>query len=68
MRKSNKSSAKSKALASDDNNKKNPKETLVSSIIQGSEESGLSRSNLERFLESTRPSVPAQYFSKVDIF
>ena len=26
-----------------------------------------SKSNLERFLEATRPSVPAQYFSKVNV-
>ncbi|XP_022725546.1 uncharacterized protein LOC111281954 isoform X2 [Durio zibethinus] len=62
--KSSATSAKSKALASDNNNNKNPKKTLVSSTIPGCEESGVSRSNLERFLESTRPSVPAQYISK----
>ncbi|XVF53873.1 hypothetical protein PTKIN_Ptkin05aG0134500 [Pterospermum kingtungense] len=68
---SSKSSApltKSLALASDDDsNKKKAKETLVSSSIQGSEESGFSRSNFERFLESTRPLVPAQYFSKTTV-
>ncbi|XP_021291968.1 uncharacterized protein LOC110422409 [Herrania umbratica] len=59
------SPAKNRALASDNNNnKKNPKETLVSSTVPCSEETGVSRSNLERFLESTRPSVTAQYFSK----
>ena len=62
------SSSKSKALDSDNNNKQNPKKPLVSSTTPGSEESGVSRSNLERFLESTRPSVPVQYFPKVDIF
>ncbi|XVF12289.1 hypothetical protein REPUB_Repub08aG0102900 [Reevesia pubescens] len=64
---SSKSSAKSKALTSDNTNNNNDKETLVSSTIPGSDESGVSRSNLERFLESTRPSVYAQYFSKTTV-
>ncbi|KAK6276498.1 hypothetical protein POUND7_006207 [Theobroma cacao] len=64
-RNSSSSPAKNRALASDNNNeKKNLKETLVSSTVPCSEETGVSRSNLERFLESTRPSVTAQYFSK----
>ncbi|XP_022766031.1 uncharacterized protein LOC111310919 [Durio zibethinus] len=65
--KSSASSAKSKALASDDNKNKNHKETLVSSNIQGYKESGVLSSNLQRFLESTRPSVLAQYFSKTTV-
>ncbi|MBA0616655.1 hypothetical protein Godav_026157, partial [Gossypium davidsonii] len=66
--KSSASLTKSKDLASGNNNNKNinPKKTLASSTIPSSEESRVSRSNLERFLESTTPSVPAQYFSKVD--
>ncbi|XVF09550.1 hypothetical protein REPUB_Repub07fG0103900 [Reevesia pubescens] len=67
------SSAKSKASDNNNNNNntnnnsKNPKETLVSTTVPGSEESVVSRSNLERFLESTRPSVPAQYVSKTTV-
>ncbi|KAK6249692.1 hypothetical protein SCA6_003697 [Theobroma cacao] len=62
---SSSSPAKNRASASDNNNKKkNLKETLVSSTVPCSEETGISRCNLERFLESTRPSVTAQYFSK----
>ncbi|KAL4362077.1 hypothetical protein GQ457_04G039100 [Hibiscus cannabinus] len=63
--------AKSKTLASGNNNNNeknmNPKKTLVSSTTPGSEESMVLRSNLERFLESTTPSVPAQYFSKTTV-
>ncbi|XVE58810.1 hypothetical protein DITRI_Ditri04bG0198800 [Diplodiscus trichospermus] len=59
--------ANNKALASDNNSNKNPKKTLVSSTVPASEELGVSRSSLERFLESTRPSVPAQYFSKTTV-
>ncbi|TYG92124.1 hypothetical protein ES288_A11G005200v1 [Gossypium darwinii] len=71
--KSSASLTKSKDLASgnnnNNNNKKNinPKKTLASSTIPSSEESRVSRSNLEIFLESTTPSVPAQYFSKTTV-
>ncbi|KAG8476640.1 hypothetical protein CXB51_030796 [Gossypium anomalum] len=67
--KSSASLTKGKDLASGNNNNKNinPKETLASSTIPSSEESRVSRSNLERFLESTTPSVPAQYFSKTTV-
>ncbi|KAK5782556.1 uncharacterized protein LOC108454017 isoform X1 [Gossypium arboreum] len=69
--KSSASLTKSKDLASGNNNNNNkninPKKTLASSTIPSSEESRVSRSNLERFLESTTPSVPAQYFSKTTV-
>ncbi|KAK8692675.1 hypothetical protein V6N13_070282 [Hibiscus sabdariffa] len=62
--KSSASLAKSKTNNNNNEKKVNPKKTLVSSTTPGSEESMVLRSNLERFLESTTPSVPAQYFSK----
>ncbi|GMJ14902.1 hypothetical protein HRI_005159400 [Hibiscus trionum] len=70
--KSSASLAKSKPLASGNNNNNNeknmnPKKTLVSSTTPGSDESRVFRSNIERFLESTTPSVPAQYFSKTTV-
>ncbi|KAK8503959.1 hypothetical protein V6N12_019127 [Hibiscus sabdariffa] len=69
--KSSASLAKCKTLASGNNNNNeknmNPKKTLVSSTTPGSEESMVLRSNFEKFLESTTPSVPAQYFSKTTV-
>lgn len=45
--------------------KEKPKEPMVSTERPSQDLSVASHSNLERFLESTTPSVPAQYLSKV---
>lgn len=45
-----------------------PSSKVVASTIKPSKQlTPHSKSNLERFLEATRPSVPAQYFSKVNV-
>ena len=51
------SSAKNKVMDSDNRNFNEPSEPSVTPS-----------SNRERFLESTTPFIPAQYFSKVDLF
>lgn len=50
--------------------KKDEKESksTKSDALKPSEQSVVPISNLDRFLKSTRPSVQAQYFSKVDSF
>ena len=55
------SSAKSKTAISEN---RNP-EASSCSIAKPSSEPSTAPSNLDRFLESTTPAVPAQYFSKV---
>lgn len=54
---------KSKVVVSEKRSPKEPPNTLAK---PSSESSVKPSSNLDRLLESTTPSVPAQYFSKVD--
>ncbi|GLT63482.1 hypothetical protein SLA2020_360440 [Shorea laevis] len=55
-------SQKSKTVGLDD--RKIASEVSLSSPVSGSEAPVVSQSNLQRFLESTTPLVPAQYLSK----
>ncbi|GKV23590.1 hypothetical protein SLEP1_g33299 [Rubroshorea leprosula] len=55
-------SQKSKTVGPD--NRKIASEASLSSLVSGSEAPVISQSNLQRFLESTTPLVPAQYLSK----
>ena len=58
--------SKSKIDVSEDNNS-NSDSNLNQSLKPTLSPSVESVSNIDRFLESTTPSVPAQYFSKVDL-
>lgn len=62
--KGNSPSSKIKVFGTD--NRNNTKENSSITSVPASEPPLLSHSNLDRFLESTTPSVPAQYLSKVD--